>query len=384
MNTISDIVRLFRAGHSLGACPTLTFLLRQTIHDHLRRSRPEKILNVFRRIHLRFFRACGLASGHTSFASSRTAKSDRLLAAWAVLALAALLGLCPLWVSESSAMDIAILQSSDIAAYREAIAGLKATGPIGAIYTEYDAQGDLELGKKLASKLRASNASLVVAVGLKAALAAKVEIVDVPIVYMMILDPLKHQLTAANMTGTLLEVPVDRQLKIMRTFLPTLHQLGALYDPAKTSSRVKEAVQQATISDFQLKGLPVESDKDVPQQLRTLLSDVEALWLIPDSTVLTNESIRFILESALARQIPVIGFSPEFTRLGALLSMSVNYGDVGRETGLLARRILDGERLLPLNPVPSARLKITVNLKTARFLGMTFPKELTSLIDETY
>jgi hypothetical protein len=54
-----------------GACPTLTFLLRRTIHNHLRRSRPEKILNVFRRIHLRFFRACGLASGRTSFASSR-------------------------------------------------------------------------------------------------------------------------------------------------------------------------------------------------------------------------------------------------------------------------------------------------------------------------
>jgi len=186
------------------------------------------------------------------------------------------------------------------------------------------------------------------------------------------------------MTGTLLEVPIDRQLKIMRTFLPILHQLGTLYDPAKTSSQVKEAVQQATIYDFHLKGLPVESEKGVPQQLRTLLSDVEALWLIPDSTVLTNESIRFILESALARQVPVIGFSPEFTRLGALLSVSVNYGDVGRETGLLAKRILDGERLLPFNPVPIARLKITVNLKTAKFLGITFPHELTSFIDEAY
>jgi len=294
------------------------------------------------------------------------------------------LGLCALWVSESTAMDIAILQSSDIEAYREAVAGLKATGPIGAIYTEYDTQGELELGKKFARKLRASKASLIVAVGLKAALAAKVEIVDVPIVYMMILDPLKHQLTAANMTGTLLEIPVDRQLKIMRTFLPALHRLGTLYDPAKTSSRVKEAAWQATISDFQLKGLPVESEKEVPQQLRTLLSDVEALWLMPDSTVLTNESILFILESALARQIPVIGFSPEFTRMGALLSMSVNYGDVGRETGMLVKRILDGERLLSLDPVPIQRLKIAVNLKTARFLGITFPKELTSLIDETY
>ena len=302
----------------------------------------------------------------------------------AAVGLALLLSLCTLPAPESAATDIAVLQSSDIAAYREAVTGFKATGPTGAIYTEYDVQGDLELGKKLARKVRASNASLVVAVGLKAALAAKVEIVDVPIVYMMILDPLKHQLTTDNMTGTLLEVPLDRQLKIMRTFLPTIRRLGTLYDPAKTSSRVKDAERQAALSDFQLKGVPVESEKDVPQQLRALLSDVEALWLMPDSTVLTNESIRFILESALARQIPVIGFSPEFTRLGSLLSMSVSYSDVGRETGLLAKRILNGERLLPLNPVPIERFKITVNLKTARFLGITFPKELTNLIDEAF
>jgi putative ABC transport system substrate-binding protein len=64
--------------------------------------------------------------------------------------------------------------------------------------------------------------------------------------------------------------------------------------------------------------------------------------------------------------------------------MSVNYGDVGRDTGLLMKRILNNEALLPLNPVPIERLKITVNLKTAKFLDITFPKELMSLIDEIY
>jgi putative tryptophan/tyrosine transport system substrate-binding protein len=307
---------------------------------------------------------------------------DRLFRAMVGLSL--WLGLCALCVSESAAMDIAILQSSNIPAYREAVAGLKATGPIGAIYTEYDLQGDLELGKKLARKLRASNASLVVAVGLKAALAAKVEIVDIPIVYMMILDPLKHQLTAANMTGTVLDVPLDRQVKIMRIFLPTLHRVGTLYDAAKNGSRVKNAVEQAGIFDVQVYGLPVESEKDVPQQLRALFQNVEALWLMPDSAVLTHESIPFILESALARRIPVIGFSPELTRLGALLSISIDYGDVGRDTGLLVKRILNSEGLLPLNPLPIERLKITVNLKTARFLDMTFTREQMSLIDDTY
>jgi hypothetical protein len=37
-----------------------------------------KILNVFQQIHLWFFWTCGLASGRASFASSRTAMSDRL------------------------------------------------------------------------------------------------------------------------------------------------------------------------------------------------------------------------------------------------------------------------------------------------------------------
>ena len=57
----------------------MTVLLRRTIRDPLRRCRPEKILNVFQRIRLRIFRACGLASGRGSFASSRTAMLNGLL-----------------------------------------------------------------------------------------------------------------------------------------------------------------------------------------------------------------------------------------------------------------------------------------------------------------
>jgi putative ABC transport system substrate-binding protein len=301
-----------------------------------------------------------------------------------VLGLAVLISLWTLSFSEAASLEIAILKSSEIAAYDDAVKGFTATAPSGATYTEYNLRGDLELGKKLAKKIRSSDVSLVVAVGLKAALAAKSEIVDTPVVYMMILDPQKHQLNGANMTGTLLEIPVDRQLKLLHTFLPTTHKLGILYDPSKSNPKIKDVESQAIANEYRLQGFPVTSEKEVPQQLRALLSSVEALWLMPDSTVLTDESIRFILESALAQHVPVIGFSPEFTRLGALLSFSVNYGEIGRETGVLAKRILDGERILPLKPLPVERLKVTVNLKTARFLGITFPKELNALIDETY
>ena len=283
----------------------------------------------------------------------------------------------------SLATEIAILKSSSISAYDQAITGFKSTAPAGVIYSEYDVQGDLDQGRKLAKKIRASEASLVVAVGLKAALAAKLEIVDIPIVYMMILDPSKHNLTASNMTGTLLEIPADRQFKILRTFLPDLRRLGMLSNSGNPA-KLKDTIAQAAAQSFQLQAFAVESEKDVPQQLRSLLGSTDALLLVPDSTVLTNESIGFILETSLAKRVPVIGFSPEFTRLGALLSLSVSYGEVGRETGLLAKRILDGDRKLPVKPLPIERLKITVNLKTARFLGIEFPKDVNHLIDETY
>jgi putative ABC transport system substrate-binding protein len=291
------------------------------------------------------------------------------------------------WVSgvgESQAAEIAILKSSSISAYDQAITGFKSTAPSGAIYSEYDLQGDLEQGRKLARKIRASEASLVVAVGLKAALAAKLEIVDIPIVYMMILDPSKHNLNASNMTGTLLEIPADRQFKILRAFLPDLRRLGMLTNAGGSQSKLKDTTAQAAAHSFQLKEFPVDNEKEVPQQLRTLLGSTDALLLVPDSTVLTNDSIGYILETSLARRVPVIGFSPEFTRLGALISLSVSYGEVGRETGVLAKRILDGDRKLPAKPIPIERLKITVNLKTARFLGIEFPKEVNHLIDETY
>jgi putative ABC transport system substrate-binding protein len=290
------------------------------------------------------------------------------------------------WVSgaDSLAAEIAILKSSSISAYDQAITGFKSTAPSGALYSEYDLQGDLEQGRKLAKKIRGSEASLVVAVGLKAALAARLEIVDIPIVYMMILDPSKHNLNAPNMTGTLLEIPAERQFKILRSFLPNLRRLGILTNSGASQSKLKDTTAQANAQSFQLQEFPVESEKEVPQQLRALLGSADALLLVPDSTVLTTESIGYILETSLARRVPVIGFSPEFTRLGALLSLSVAYGEVGRETGVLAKRILDGDRKLPAKPIPVERLKITVNLKTARFLGIEFPREVNHLIDETY
>jgi putative ABC transport system substrate-binding protein len=284
----------------------------------------------------------------------------------------------------AAAAEIVILKSSDIAAYNQAIAGFKAAVSPSVTLSEYDLQGDLEKGRKLARRIRASDPSLVLAVGLKAAKAAQLEIVDIPVVYAMVLDPAKYGLMTRNMTGVLLEVPLERQLALIRAVLPNAKRLGALYDPAKTSATIDEIKRLLRTNSPDLVSAQVGSEREVPAALRGLLPSVGALWLVPDSTVLSDESLRFILNTALEQRVPVIGFSKEFARSGALLCLSVNYTDIGRQAAQLSQKLMDGHVTLPLKPYHPDRLELSLNLKTAKFLGIEIPREVENKADEIY
>lgn len=309
----------------------------------------------------------------------------RRAALGAGLALALCFGLLLLALpTPASALEIAVLKSSDIAAYNQAVAGFKASFPATTTFIEYDLQGDLSRGRKQAQKIRASDAALVLAVGLKAALVAKLEIIDTPVIFCMVLDPAKHDLKAPNMIGILLEVPADRQLAALRSAIPAARRIGVLYDTEKTASVVEDARRRARAQGFELVAKAVASEKDVPAALRGLLPQIDALWLIPDSTVLNEDSLRFLLSTALESTIPVLGFSPDLVKSGALLGLSVPYEDIGRQGGLLAKTILSGQGSLPIGMVQPDRLRLSLNLKTAKFLGITVPPDLVNRADDVY
>lgn len=284
----------------------------------------------------------------------------------------------------TGAAEVAILKSADLAAYNQAVAGFKAAMPPDTTFIEYDMKGDVARGQNHARKILASDATLLLAVGMKAAQAAKLEIRDIPIIFCMVLDPAKHDLKAQNMTGIRLEVPVERQFRTMRSVLPPVRKIGVLYDPEKTGNLVEEAHSLAKTMGFELVARAVRTEKDVPTVLRALIPQIEALWLVPDSTVLTEDSLKFVMGTSLDANVPVIGFSSELVRGGALLGLSVSYEDVGRQAGLLARQILSDQARPFTTTFPPERLRLALNLKTARFLGITIPPDVVNRADELY
>ena len=173
-----------------------------------------------------------------------------------------------------AAQEIAILKSADIAAYTQTVTAFtEALGP-SFVYSTYDLHGDAQEGRKLARKVRASDASLVLAVGLKAAIAAKLELVDVPVIFCMVLDPARYDLKAPNLTGILLDIPIERHLGALRQVLPASRRIGVLYDPGKSQSLVEEARRQARAQGFELIAKSVSSDRDVAAAARALISQM--------------------------------------------------------------------------------------------------------------
>lgn len=284
----------------------------------------------------------------------------------------------------AGAAEVAILKTADLAAYNHAVASFKAVMPSATTFVEYDMKGDPARGQNLAQKIRTSDASLLLAVGVKAAQVARSEIIDIPVIFCMVLDPGKHDLKAPNMTGIRLEVPVERQFNAMRSVLPSLKRIGVLYDPEKTGHLVDEARLLAKSLGLELVAKQVNTEKEVPPALRALLSQVEALWLVPDSTVLTEDSLKFVLDTALDFNVPVIGFSSELVRSGALIGLSVNYEDVGRQAGLLAKKILSDQSRPFSTTFPPERVRLSLNLKTAKFLGITISPDVVNAADELY
>jgi putative ABC transport system substrate-binding protein len=123
----------------------------------------------------------------------------------------------------------------------------------------------------------------------------------------------------------------------------------------------------------------VGSEKDVSTVLSSIIRHgVDALWLIPDSDLLTWESLQYIPTTALEFNVPVIGFSSELVRNGALMGMFLNYDDVGRQAGMLASKILAGHLNLSMKPLQPDRFDVALNLNTARVLGIAIPSKFSA------
>jgi len=272
-------------------------------------------------------------------------------------------------------LTIAVVLSREAAPYRQALRGfeevLKASGRAYKLQ-EFSAEGVGVDGASLAAKIRGRKPDLILTIGSGATNMVSAEIRDIPIVFSLVLpssgsDALRGMREArGNMTGASMEIPIKTQFAKLREILPSVKRIGVLYNPDVTGPTVDAALQTASTMGMDLVPMQVASEKDVLASMETLSDRIDVLWSVADSTVFSPTGLKQILLATLRSRVPFIGLSPSFVKAGALVAFSVDYQDVGRQSGELALRIISGEDPARIPMTVPRSITLSVNMNTAK------------------
>lgn len=185
--------------------------------------------------------------------------------------------------------------------------------------------------------LSAEHFNFIIAIGPEAAryLNDSPEGAGLPAVFhTMMLNP--ESILGRETCGVFLNIPVSLQVEQISTYLPYVKRIGILHDPLLNREYVEAAEDYASVRGIRIVPLAVSSKRGIQAVLNRSWNSVDAVWLIPDRTVISESIIKYIIKDAFFHAIPVIGYNLFFSRSGALLSFVFDYRELGRQTAKLA------------------------------------------------
>lgn len=224
--------------------------------------------------------------------------------------------------------------------------------------------------RTLPARISKLDPHIIIAIGTNA-LNMAARLPDVPIIYLLVPYPETVISERKNLTGIKMTIPATRQLKELTGILPKIKRIGVIYDQQRSSRLVEEARDYARKSNLVMKTKTVTKSHQVPVKLVEFQGEIDCFWMIPDLTVTTPQTVEAILLYSLENRVPVLTFSEKYLRMGATISITYDLQKMGRQTAILAARILDGDNtaLDTVHEVENTR--ISINSTVAEKLGIS-------------
>ncbi len=267
-----------------------------------------------------------------------------------------------LWaLSVEARQEIVAVQSSRIAPYEEALKGFKSVSNAVVSRLVISESG----GADVVKELRARRPDIILAIGPDALSLVK-RIKDLPVVYLMVLNPHTILSQEENITGVSMHIPIERQLFSLINVLPDIKTIGLLYDPDKTGHLADKARIAAAINGVVLVAGQVHNSGVVPSALMEMKEKIDVFWMLPDTTLITPETIEFMLLFSLEHNIPILAFSEKYVELGALMSIGIDAFDMGAQAGEMAAAILSGIKAHKVAQADARLAVVSINQQIAR------------------
>jgi putative tryptophan/tyrosine transport system substrate-binding protein len=279
----------------------------------------------------------------------------------------------------------------NVAAFRQ---GLKEAGYIDGqnVTIEYRwAEGQIDRLPALADDLVRRQVAVIVATDSASALAAKAASMTIPVIFLIGGDPVRLGLVATfnrpggNVTGVsvLFNTLVAKQLEALHETVPQADLIGFLMNPTNPNaeSDTRDVQAAADVLGQKLAVVKGSTESDLETVFVTLAQQRAGALVVSADPFFVSRRNKLV-ELAVRQTLPAIYPMRDFVAAGGLMSYGASLADGYRQVGVYAGRILKGAQPANLPVQQAVKVELTINLKTARALGVTVPLPLLGRADE--
>ena len=234
---------------------------------------------------------------------------------------------------------------------------------------------------------------VIVAASTLTVLAAMRATKTIPIVFASVFDPVGSGLVSSlaqpggNVTGSAIGVGGSglggKWLQLLREFLPALTHVAALVNTSNPASA-------ASLSEIEMAAQPLQLrvdayDVNTEPTLQQAIADIAASpaqgLIVTNDPVFTPHADRLVAFTA-ARRLPAIYYFSMFAETGGLMAYGASADETYQRAAAYVDRVLRGAKAGTLPVEQPTRLKLVVNLRTAKALGLNLPDSILARADE--
>jgi ABC-type uncharacterized transport system substrate-binding protein len=246
-----------------------------------------------------------------------------------------------------------------------------------------NAQGDLPTLNTLIDAALTAQADMVYTITTPALQAAMQKVQDHPLLFALALDPLlvgdrgTHEKHRPNVAGVYDRSPFEEMMKILRACLPTARAIGTLYAPSESNSvNFRDELEKAARgAGLKLVAVPSSSPSEAADAAVALTQrGIDAICQINDN--LHGAAFPTIVTAARQARLPIFSFSSGQAAQGAAVVLSNDHFDGGRESALIAARVMRGESPASFPYQGITKTRLLVNRQAAEAVGLRIPESV--------
>jgi putative ABC transport system substrate-binding protein len=261
------------------------------------------------------------------------------------------------------------------------------------IDTRWSTPADRDAMRRLAKELVAQQPDLILSNTTPTTAALLQQTRSVTIVFAMVADPVGSGFVTSfaqpggNVTGFVTTEGSlgGKWVDLLKEIAPRVTRVAMLFNPAAAATFAEYWLNpfKAAAAAFAVEAIPapVRDTSELESVIAAHAREPNGgLIVLPDSF---TDAHRVEITSLAARyRLPSVYAYRFFTVLGGLLSYGVDLTDNFRRAATYVDRILKGEKTADLPVQAPTKYVLTINLKTAKALGLDVPLHLQQLADE--